>query len=54
MKPPPVNDPASNIIPCKECGDLYIPSLTNRNGRPIDSEGKFTEIKCRDCRRGEE
>jgi ribosomal protein S27E len=53
MKPVPIDNHASNIITCKECGDLYIPSITNKKGRAIDSEGKFTKIRCRDCKRDE-
>jgi len=35
---------------CKQCGDIYIPSKTNRKGKPVDSNGKYVRDICQDCR----
>jgi RNase P subunit RPR2 len=42
--------PTTKTQTCKECGELYIPSKTNRKGKPVDSNGKFIEDACRDCK----
>lgn len=43
-------EPGTKTRTCKECGDLYIPSKTNRKGQSVDSHGKYVKDICRDCK----
>jgi len=45
-----IQEPGTKSRICKECGNLYIPSKTNKKGQPVDSNGNYIKVTCQECK----